>query len=827
MANYPEDFGAVAVEDGGTGAYTTQLTNALQSNFEIDGRGKTYTFAGRIAPSSFKGLRNIKLVQLTPLGSFGGRALDIVGLSDWTIENVKIDCGNQGYPNGYMAQPCYQFHADTCANFKIRHLEVYYGGQGSAIRFDNCQRFTTENLLGHDMRYVLGTNYVFTANTTNGSSTLSNIANTGVFGVGMVISGTGIPAGTTVTDVHGDSLTISANAAATNANVSLTAVVPPATNDVIDIICYNSCTDFTAINSVSRDFSANNNGSETTLYCRGITTGQCVGFEYIGGLVDKVDQGWDFSGGPVTLAFTGNTTNGSTTISNIADATSLLVGTSISGAGIPGSAKIASIASTTSITISVAATATATGVSLTSSGVGNNGGTISAARAQNCETWGFKFANVQNRIIGNGLVAQNTGFAGFVFSPNKGYDDLQQTQDIHLSNCIAINPGGRSAGADGGSGFYVAPEHCNPFFPRGIKLSDCFAIDDRGTFASMKYGFANMIANPTLGGPTIKPSIAANCRSFGHTTSAFGGSFASSYTQMISSDTINISSFAEDVAIVLAAETGSSDELATIVSDQVEGSKITLYRGDQQIELKHGIGNLKLMYGRDRVMDDGNSAVVLIKRGSFWVESGWDQPTPVFASGTQTIVKTQAGTAATALVLQNADGAATAGTAAQLLLTPYDNIARSASIRAEQTVSGGNQIKLVFQTNNGGTTNDALTLSPTGVVNTLTDLQVGGTTVIDGARNVLGQATVASDANYTVTWFTSKKYQKHTGTLTANRTVTLSTTGAVPGATFRFTRTGGGAFTLSIGGLKSLATNTWCDVTFDGSAWYLSASGAL
>ena len=70
---------------------------------------------------------------------------------------------------------------------------------------------------------------------------------------------------------------------------------------------------------------------------------------------------------------------------------------------------------------------------------------------------------------------------------------------------------------------------------------------------------------------------------------------------------------------------------------------------------------------------------------------------------------------------------------------------------------------------------------------------------------------------------------RHTGTLTANRAVTLSTAGARSGQKINITRTGTGAFTLDVGTgpLKSLSTNQWCEVTFDGSAWYLSRYGAL
>lgn len=89
-----------------------------------------------------------------------------------------------------------------------------------------------------------------------------------------------------------------------------------------------------------------------------------------------------------------------------------------------------------------------------------------------------------------------------------------------------------------------------------------------------------------------------------------------------------------------------------------------------------------------------------------------------------------------------------------------------------------------------------------------------------------GQETLATDADFTLTTLTNGEDRKHTGTLTANRAVTLSTTGAYKGARFRVTRTGGGAFTLTVAG-KALATNQWAEAEYDGSAWYLAASGSL
>lgn len=87
--------------------------------------------------------------------------------------------------------------------------------------------------------------------------------------------------------------------------------------------------------------------------------------------------------------------------------------------------------------------------------------------------------------------------------------------------------------------------------------------------------------------------------------------------------------------------------------------------------------------------------------------------------------------------------------------------------------------------------------------------------------------SIGTDSNATLTVGTTGSSVRHIGTLTADRTLTLATTNAYAGASFRVTRTGTGAFNLSVGGLKDLATNTWCVVRFAGGFWYLEAYGAL
>lgn len=81
------------------------------------------------------------------------------------------------------------------------------------------------------------------------------------------------------------------------------------------------------------------------------------------------------------------------------------------------------------------------------------------------------------------------------------------------------------------------------------------------------------------------------------------------------------------------------------------------------------------------------------------------------------------------------------------------------------------------------------------------------------------------DANQTLTVGSDAQVQRWATTLTAARTVTLSTTGAVNGDTFRVVRTGVGAFGLDVGGLRTMLVPGWTEVVYDGSAWQLSAWG--
>ncbi len=119
----------------------------------------------------------------------------------------------------------------------------------------------------------------------------------------------------------------------------------------------------------------------------------------------------------------------------------------------------------------------------------------------------------------------------------------------------------------------------------------------------------------------------------------------------------------------------------------------------------------------------------------------------------------------------------------------------------------------------------------------LQDMQAGQLSSLDAAVTAMvarneqaAFALVNSDADFAISVSADAKAIRHTATLTQPRTATLIAGGAIAGSRCRITRTGGGAYALNVFGaglLKSMATGTWAEFTFDGAAWFLAASGAL
>jgi hypothetical protein len=106
-----------------------------------------------------------------------------------------------------------------------------------------------------------------------------------------------------------------------------------------------------------------------------------------------------------------------------------------------------------------------------------------------------------------------------------------------------------------------------------------------------------------------------------------------------------------------------------------------------------------------------------------------------------------------------------------------------------------------------------------------------GATVVGGDRVQspnAGMQTLATNADFTLDKFAPPETH-HTGTLTADRTVTLGTTDMHNGCRFYISRSGAGAFDLNVGTgpLKAMATGTWAEFRYNGSAWVLWASGTI
>lgn len=89
------------------------------------------------------------------------------------------------------------------------------------------------------------------------------------------------------------------------------------------------------------------------------------------------------------------------------------------------------------------------------------------------------------------------------------------------------------------------------------------------------------------------------------------------------------------------------------------------------------------------------------------------------------------------------------------------------------------------------------------------------------------------DAAATLTVGSSARTQRWATTLTADRTATLSTTGAYTGARFRIVRTAAatGLFSLYVSAasatIATLLREQWCDVEYTGSAWIVVATGDI
>lgn len=319
--------------------------------------------------------------------------------------------------------------AHQLLDYKSRLLRHWGTDSGKYLDYDSDGNGTFETF-----------KVILFADLVNGSPNVSNITDdtdnnpgTSILEAGMEVSGTGIPANTTILSISDNMSVILSNNATTTATSSLTFVfkVEEVTQGLrIKGIEQNGNFYFTSSEGIKKIAVADasqlstayitNAGGIKALDVQGTTNAtpgflspqSTVAYRIVWGIKDvnqnlilgspssrEIVQNIDPSSSATvdlritipqkitpsyfyqiyrtavfsyvsTFTFSGDT-NSNTTITNIADTSSLSSGMSISGVGIPASTVISSISSLTSIEISNAATATNSGVTLTVSQVLN------------------------------------------------------------------------------------------------------------------------------------------------------------------------------------------------------------------------------------------------------------------------------------------------------------------------------------------------------------------------------------------------------------------------------------------------------------------------
>ncbi|KQR70837.1 hypothetical protein ASG25_03210 [Rhizobium sp. Leaf384] len=155
------------------------------------------------------------------------------------------------------------------------------------------------------------------------------------------------------------------------------------------------------------------------------------------------------------------------------------------------------------------------GIDLTGS-VGNRHFVIGNHVSYQNDTWGFKCANTAQEGSILGCTSILAGGAGFVISPasEPSIAAANETQNLRISDCRAINPGGSPAFGNW-AGLAIIAGHNKPDYPQGIRVDHFTAIDDRGAGALMRYGAVNEIPHPGVVG--FRRNTISGLESQGHT----------------------------------------------------------------------------------------------------------------------------------------------------------------------------------------------------------------------------------------------------------------------------------------------------------------------
>lgn len=236
----PFDFGAVG---NGIADDRAAVKAALESGHPVDGCGYSYGINGTCAPTSIVGFQNATLIQIGDRTASNAQTLDIVGLSDFFLENLNINMGSgittlfeDDGNNGVYVRGA---NTSTFAeNFRISKVTVTGNGCGTGIHVRNARQFSVDGCTVHDR-----------------------------------ISGS----------------------------------APDPTNDSQNGIQLNNCADFTLSSCSVYNLKTRLSGSPTNKWTRGFLFAECRDGSVVGCVADTTDQCFDFSGAYVALTnFIGN-----------------------------------------------------------------------------------------------------------------------------------------------------------------------------------------------------------------------------------------------------------------------------------------------------------------------------------------------------------------------------------------------------------------------------------------------------------------------------------------------------------------------------------------
>jgi hypothetical protein len=227
----------------------------------------------------------------------------------------------------------------------------------------------------------LSANISLNGNTVSGVASITALPTTTGLEIGMAISGVGIPARTTIAAiVSSSSVTLTAAATASDSGTTFVFSSPTilqVMTQITDELGRVTSYELNPVNGLrTSEIITSPEGAvvKTTLfeytdsvYAAFMTKKTVVGGTTGGDLITTyISDSYGYAAQESTggISLTGNTTNGSSTISGLSSTSGLAVGMSVIGKGIPSGATVATIASSTSITLSASATAPGTGVPL-------------------------------------------------------------------------------------------------------------------------------------------------------------------------------------------------------------------------------------------------------------------------------------------------------------------------------------------------------------------------------------------------------------------------------------------------------------------------------